>query len=442
MGHSHHQHRAKPSPALLLLESSLLSSTYTTLSWLLTPSSSTPSSSTWYVLSSPSHTSTEPNLSLYQDGTLTDSIAAVEAAWGKVAKDIGQDPQFVIAATHGKRAVDNLARFRPDIKAEAMADEVQKFEETILYFADAYHKHGPGSQTGSPWPAARTPATPGTPFDSALGTPDLSSTPSSSAPSSRPSSRAPSVSGVRRPSFGTRLGNMLAMTVVEPHASSAADEAIIEDVDEELAQQEGAGGLTGAKVGEDGFLFGPKHHETRHELKAWQIEASSVDRSVQILPGVKRIMDSIPRGRYAVATSGAKTYGACPILLVRCGHGAHVCAIAYGCMTRVGITPPEVTITADDRRLKAGKPAPDPFLLAADCLGFDARRCVVFEDSPSGIRAGVASGATVVAVCTSHERAKIADCGAHFIVENMEKIVCTPITDEQGKMVLRFDILA
>ena len=45
-------------------------------------------------------------------------------------------------------------------------------------------------------------------------------------------------------------------------------------------------------------------------LEAWQIEAAAVDRSVRILPGVKRLMDSIPEGRYAVATSGAKTYGA------------------------------------------------------------------------------------------------------------------------------------
>ncbi|KIM87167.1 hypothetical protein PILCRDRAFT_95987 [Piloderma croceum F 1598] len=111
---------------------------------------------------------------------------------------------------------------------------------------------------------------------------------------------------------------------------------------------------------------------------------------------------SIPEGRYAVATSGAKTY-------------------AYGCMTRVGITPPKVTITADDKRLKAGKPAPDPFLLAAECLGYNASDCVVFEDSPSGIRAGVASGATVIAVCTSHERSKIENCGAHYIVDDMSK---------------------
>ena len=80
-------------------------------------------------------------------------------------------------------------------------------------------------------------------------------------------------------------------------------------------------------------------------------------------------------------------------------------------MERVGITPPPVTITADDRRLKAGKPAPDSFLLSA-CLGFDAKRCVVFEDSPSGIKAGVVSGATVIALC---ERSKVEGCGAHYI---------------------------
>lgn len=96
-------------------------------------------------------------------------------------------------------------------------------------------------------------------------------------------------------------------------------------------------------------------------------------------------------------------------------------------MTRVGITPPAVTITADDKRLKAGKPAPDPFLLAAECLGYEASNCVVFEDSPSGIRSGVASGATVIAVCTSHERSKIENCGAHYIVEDMSKVTCKAV---------------
>jgi beta-phosphoglucomutase-like phosphatase (HAD superfamily) len=98
----------------------------------------------------------------------------------------------------------------------------------------------------------------------------------------------------------------------------------------------------------------------------------------------------------------------------------------------VGIVPPKVTITADDPRLRAGKPAPDPFLLAAECLGYRASRCVVFEDSPSGIKAGVAAGAIVIAVCTSHSRKQIKDCGAHFIVENLEDVRCEEMETDEG----------
>lgn len=312
------------------------------------------------------------------DGTLTDSIAAVEAAWGKVALDIGQDPAHVIAATHGKRAVDNLAAFKPSIKSHEMDDEVTAFEETILYYADAYNTHGPGSRKNS---------MSNTPVDSPLSS--GAATPALSAGSSALSSRTSSMVQPRRPSFSA-LARMLSLSAISdaPPVRIAGEHEypIAEDDAEAEAQAE-----ADAKKMQ------------RHEFAAWQIEAQAVDRSVRILPGVKRVMASIPAGRYAVATSGAKTY-------------------AHGCMTRVGITPPPVTITADDKRLRAGKPAPDAFLLAAAELGFPAARCVVFEDSPAGIRAGVASGATVIAVCTSHARAQIDRCGAHFIVEDMERV--------------------
>ncbi|KAK7462354.1 hypothetical protein VKT23_007955 [Stygiomarasmius scandens] len=332
------------------------------------------------------------------DGTLTDSIQAVEAAWGKVAKDIGQDPAYVIAATHGKRAVDNLAQFKPHIKSHEMDDEVQKFEESILYFADAYNLHGPGSRRGSTASIPEFMQT--SPLSSGAATPALSA--GSSAPSSRASSRTSSIvaNETRRPSFGTRLGNLLQMSSL-PETQTLDDyhrqfeDSAMEDDQEEIEAAE----------------FENKSKQ-QHELEAWQQEAASVDRAVRILPGVKKMINSLPAGKYAVATSGAKTY-------------------AYGCMTRVGITPPPVTITADDKRLKAGKPAPDPFLLAAKCLGYDAKKCVVFEDSPSGIRAGVASGATVIAVCTSHERSKIENCGAHYLVPNMESVKCEV---EDGKL--------
>ncbi|KAF8837837.1 HAD-like protein [Paxillus ammoniavirescens] len=324
------------------------------------------------------------------DGTLTDSIAAVEAAWGKVAKDIGQDPTYVIAATHGKRAIDNLSQFKPEIKAHEMDAEVQKFEESILFFADAFNVHGPGSYVDSPAELI-------SPLSSGEATPELSM----SLPSSRASSFA--ALGSRRPSFATHLNSVLSMSTVPEvsvHGEGRLDGFIMEE-------------------DEDALTFEP-NSKTRqlHCLEAWQIEATSVDRSVRILPGVKKMMASIPEGRYAVATSGAKTY-------------------AYGCMTRVGIVPPKVTITADDKRLKAGKPAPDPFLLAARELGFSASNCVVFEDSPSGIRAGLASGATVIAVCTSHERKHIEHIGAHFVVDNMESITCETCEDGQLKFTVR-----
>ncbi|KIK74402.1 hypothetical protein PAXRUDRAFT_19910 [Paxillus rubicundulus Ve08.2h10] len=324
------------------------------------------------------------------DGTLTDSIAAVEAAWGKVAKDIGQDPAYVIAATHGKRAVDNLSQFKPEIKAHDMDAEVQKFEESILFFADAFNVHGPGSRMDSPAEMLIGPLSPGG------TTPELSMSPASSLPSSRASSFAASA-GSRRPSFAARLNSTLSRSTV-PEVSIRGESKFDGFITE----------------GDEDALTFEANSKTRqiHCLEAWQLEATSVDRAVRILPGVKKMISSIPEGRYAVATSGAKTY-------------------AYGCMTRVGIIPPKVTITADDKRLKAGKPAPDPFLLAARELGFSASNCVVFEDSPSGIRAGLASGAIVIAVCTSHERKQIEHIGAHFVVENMESIVCETCEDAQ-----------
>ena len=61
---------------------------------------------------------------------------------------------------------------------------------------------------------------------------------------------------------------------------------------------------------------------------------------------------------------------------------------------------PAVLVTADD--VARGKPDPEPYLLAARRLGVPIADCVVVEDAPAGIESGVAAGATVVAVTTSH----------------------------------------
>lgn len=46
---------------------------------------------------------------------------------------------------------------------------------------------------------------------------------------------------------------------------------------------------------------------------------------------------------------------------------------------------------------------------------------VVVEDAPSGIKSGVASGARVLAVCTSHTREQLENIGATWIVTDLSR---------------------
>lgn len=56
----------------------------------------------------------------------------------------------------------------------------------------------------------------------------------------------------------------------------------------------------------------------------------------------------------------------------------------------------EYTISSDD--VENGKPFPDVFLLAAQCLKINPQNCIVIEDSVNGVKAGKAAGMTVIAV--------------------------------------------
>ena len=58
----------------------------------------------------------------------------------------------------------------------------------------------------------------------------------------------------------------------------------------------------------------------------------------------------------------------------------------------------DVIVTADDGRIKKGKPAPDIFILAAKELGLEPQECIVFEDSSSGVQAAISAGVSYVVV--------------------------------------------
>ena len=62
----------------------------------------------------------------------------------------------------------------------------------------------------------------------------------------------------------------------------------------------------------------------------------------------------------------------------------------------------DVVVARDD--VRRTKPDPELFLLAASRLGVEPGACVVFEDSPNGMRAAVAAGMRCVAVLNALTR--------------------------------------
>ena len=65
------------------------------------------------------------------------------------------------------------------------------------------------------------------------------------------------------------------------------------------------------------------------------------------------------------------------------------------------------------------KPAPDIFLHAACQMGADPARCVVVEDTPTGVRAGVAAGMRVFGFSAHTPAQRLTQAGAHAVFEEM-----------------------
>jgi HAD superfamily hydrolase (TIGR01509 family) len=65
----------------------------------------------------------------------------------------------------------------------------------------------------------------------------------------------------------------------------------------------------------------------------------------------------------------------------------------------------EVVLTRED--VEQPKPDPEIYLLAAERLEVQPQDCLVLEDSPNGVRAGVAAGMNVIAVATPFTAASL-----------------------------------
>ena len=116
------------------------------------------------------------------------------------------------------------------------------------------------------------------------------------------------------------------------------------------------------------------------DASAWLLQ-----RMVELYAGTLPLLPGVADLLAALAAEGV------PMALVSSSYRVLVDAVLAH-----GLGPFALTVAGDE--VTAGKPHPEPYLTAARLLGVDAARCVVLEDSPSGVSSGEAAGCRVVAV--------------------------------------------
>lgn len=129
-------------------------------------------------------------------------------------------------------------------------------------------------------------------------------------------------------------------------------------------------------VKEFGFGDDPETEADRLELLI--AEKATIAHAIEPGCNLYRRLDP---GRVAVATSARR-------------------ATALSNLRVLELDEPAVLVTGQD--VEHGKPAPDPYLLAAERLEVRADECVVIEDAPAGVEAGRSAGAWVVGLTTTH----------------------------------------
>lgn len=125
---------------------------------------------------------------------------------------------------------------------------------------------------------------------------------------------------------------------------------------------------------------------------AWLDAAELEDlEGIVAVPGAAALLRSLGPSPWAIVTS--------------CGR-----ELAARRLARAGLPLPPLMVTSED--VQRGKPAPDGYQHGARGCGAEPAACLVFEDAPPGIAAGLAAGCRVVALATTHTADRLAGAAA------------------------------
>jgi len=178
-----------------------------------------------------------------------------------------------------------------------------------------------------------------------------------------------------------------------------------------MASVEGSWGAW-AKTFSPGFELTYEYHGQRaSEIVSQLVGEAEFDEALELInrleleltnltkpmPGARELIASLEAGTWTVVTSAGRDLGTLRL-------------------QAAGLPVPEELVSADD--VSKGKPNPEPYLMGAKKLGLDAANCIVFEDAPSGVRAGKAAGAKAVVGVGKEALESEAD----IVIESLEGI--------------------
>ncbi len=127
---------------------------------------------------------------------------------------------------------------------------------------------------------------------------------------------------------------------------------------------------------------------------------------LKVLPGARELLESLPPERWSIVTSATRR-------------------LLLGRLEAAGLPIPARIISADD--VVNGKPHPEPYMTGAKLLGFNPADCIVFEDAPAGVGAGLAAGSRVIGVLGTHTAQELS--AATWIVPSLTGVLAFNIAD-------------
>jgi HAD superfamily hydrolase (TIGR01509 family) len=142
----------------------------------------------------------------------------------------------------------------------------------------------------------------------------------------------------------------------------------------------------------------PEGFEAEHDRRLF----AALEAELQAMPGVTELLEGLTMP-YCVASNGSP-------------------AKLRLSVQQAGLLPHFAGRLFSAAEVAHGKPAPDLFLHAARCMGVVPAACVVVEDSPTGVAAGVAAGMRVFGFAACTPAARLRAAGAQRVFARLDRL--------------------